>query len=243
MSLHEVTRAFQQVPSSSSSSTPHRAPISPPSTSAPVARPSNYAYALPPPQGAMRPAYAPYPSPLMSHSPSPTVMYPHPMTASPVPSRMTVNGHTPLYGQPMWTPMGGPNVQNHGNMLRPAPSPYPAQLMPYPSPSTPMMYAQSSPNMHNSPQQPTNGQNRGRSISMMSPALQHAAPQMYPGSPVLMHAPVMQMQQSHGYMHMPVGRGQARTDSGPMPHPLPPNHHPSSHGFNAPTSPYVRSGW
>ncbi|EAU93442.2 hypothetical protein CC1G_04421 [Coprinopsis cinerea okayama7 len=139
MSLHEVTRAFQQVPQSSNAApVPPRPAISPPSTNAPVARPTpsntsgaNTTPATPacsyaPIPNHARPSYASYPSPLMSHSPAPGMMYaahPHPMAGSPVPTRMPVNAHTPLYGQSMWMP--GPPGR---------PSPYPAQMMTYGTP-------------------------------------------------------------------------------------------------------------
>ncbi|KAF8168297.1 hypothetical protein B0H34DRAFT_684989 [Crassisporium funariophilum] len=242
MSLHEVTRAFQQVPASSSTSTPssHRTPISPPLTNSPVARPT-YPYA-PIPQNNMRPTY--YAAPMMSHSPAP-VMYPHPMTASPVP-RMQVNGHTSLYSQPMWMSIGGPSPQGHGNMMRAVPSPYPAQMMPYPSPG----YAPQPQPQNMIPQNPQaqNG-GRGRGMPVMSPVMSHAhahpGPAMYPGSPVLLH---MQVPQNHGYMPVPAGRGQARPENGQVSnqqHPSHNNHHPPSHaGFNpAPNSPFVRSAW
>ena len=246
MSLHEVTKAFQQVPSSSSSSTSHRTP---PITAPPTARPPNYAYTLPPPPlNTIRPSYGAYPSPMLSHSPSPGVMYPHPMASSPVPNRMPVNGHNPVYNQPMWMSMAGPSPQSHGNMMRPITSPYPAQLMPYPSPGTPAMYASQSPaSMQNNSQQQTDGQaNRDRSMSLMSPVMPHAAPTMY-GSPVLMHAPVMPVPQSHGYMPIQNGRGQVRADSGHMPmqqHPQQSNYLLPQSSYNSVTSPsFVRSPW
>ncbi|KAJ7357036.1 hypothetical protein DFH08DRAFT_771393 [Mycena albidolilacea] len=256
MSLHDVTRAFQQVPSSSGSSL--RPPISPPSTTSPVARPNPaptpaaYSYSLPPPPNQMmRPNYAPY-SPMMS-TPSTPMMYP--MAPSPVPGRMAVNGmpvngHTPLYGQPMW--MAPQNPMN-GSMMRPMGSPYP-QLMPYPSPAGSPMYAPQPPQpMQNAPQQP-NGP-RGRSMpSVMSPVMPHQNA-MYTGSPILMHAPPMPV----GYMNMPPGgRGQPGNHNGhpPMPpqqqhqpqqHPQhQPNGHPMQHttGYNpVPSTSFVRPTW
>ena len=246
MSLHDVTKAFQQVPSSSSSSsTSHRTP---PSTAAPTTRLPNYAYTLPPPPpNSIRPSYGAYPSPMLSHSPGPGVMYPHPMASSPVPSRMPVNGHSP-YNPPMWMTMTGP-PQNHGNMMRPMASPYPTQLMPYPSPGTPGMYASQSASMQNTSQQQAGGQaSRDRSMSLMSPVMPHAAPAIY-GSPVLMHAPVMSVQQNHGYMAMQGnGRGQVRADSGHPPmqqHSQQSNYLPPQTSFNSVTStPFsVRSPW
>lgn len=252
MSLHDVTRAFQQVPSSSPNSGTYRTPLSPPSTSAPVARNTNYAYSLPPPTPSMRPTYAPYGSPMMSHSPSPTVVYPHPMASSPVPSRMPMNGHTPLYSQPVWMPLAAPATQNHGGMMRTVPSPYPAQLMPYPSPGTPSIYPPPGNMQNPPPQQNGSQQNRGRSMSVMSPAMSHTGVhpnvQMY-GSPVLMHAPVMQVQQNHGYIPMPAGRGQVRNDNGHpqmQQHP-PPSTHPPQPPHTAytpvPSTSFVRPSW
>lgn len=245
MSLHDVTKAFQQVPSSSSSSsTSHRTP---PITAAPATRPPNYAYTLPPPPpNGIRPSYGAYPSPMLSHSPSPGVMYPHPMAPSPVSNRMPVNGHTP-YNPPMWMSITGP--QNHGNIMRPMASPYPAQLIPYPSPGTPAMYASQSPaSMQNTSQQPAGGQaNRDRNMSLMSPVMPHAAPAMY-GNPVLM-TPVMSVPPNHGYMPMQGSvRGQVRADSGHPPmqqHSQPSNYLPPQSSFNSVTSPSfsVRSPW
>lgn len=241
MSLHDVTRAFQQVPpsSSSSSSTPHRTPpIAPP----PVVRNSSYAYGLPTSNG-MRSNY-PYPSPMMNHSPAPNLMYPPPMPASPVPSRMLVNGHTPLYTQQMWMPMAAPVPQNHGNMMRPMGSPYPAHLMPYPTSGTPAMYGHQPPaNMQTASQQQPGGQgNHDRTVPMISPVMQHAGPAMY-GSPVLMHAPVMQVPQNHGYM-VQTGRPM-RADNGQLSHQQhsqrPNNHEPSN--YNSMTPSFVPSTW
>jgi len=247
MSLHDVTRAFQQVPSSSSSSSsaPQRsAPLSPSSASGPVARPSSFQYSLPPHNASMRPSYVAYPPPMISHSPSPTLVYPN---ASPVPGRMPVNGHSPMFSQPLWMPLSAPPNQTQG-MMRPVPSPYPGQMMPYPPSSAgPAMYAHHpQTNMQN----PTSQQNgaRGRGIPPMSPAMQHAtAPHapMYPGSPVLMHAPGLQ---GHSYMSpVPAGRGQLRNDTpghSSMQH-VPPGHQPSPHPGYSPVPPtsFARPTW
>ncbi|KAF8807227.1 hypothetical protein BYT27DRAFT_6560143 [Phlegmacium glaucopus] len=241
MSLHEVTRAFQQVPTSTSTSTPpsHRTAISPPLTNAPVARPT-YSYS-PLPQNNMRPAYASYPSPMMNHSPAPA-MYPHPMAPSPVPGRMPANGHTPLYSQPMWVTVTGPTPQGHGTMMRTVASPYPGPMM-YPSPG----YVPQPPLSTIIPTAPhTQNGSRGRGGPVMSPGISHAhahSPVMYGGSPVLLHA--MQVPQNHGFMPMPTGRGQPRTENGPSQQQHHNNHHPPSHtGFNpgANTS-FVRPAW
>lgn len=240
MSLHDVTRAFQQVPSSSASAPSLRPTISPPSTTAPVARPPSYAYALPP--NPMRPAYAPYPSPMLSHSPSP-IMYSHPMAGSPIPSRMQVNGHAPMYGPHVWMPLP-PNAQTPVGMMR---SPYPAQMMPYPAPGQPQpMYAPPPPpnmqNLQSGPQQ--NGSpNRGRGMPpvMMSPVVPHAMslphPGMYASSPVLMHTGRVQQQPIRNDSHPPIQQQQQHQQ---QPHSqLPSNHQPHNY---TPLS-YARPAW
>ncbi|KAJ7597636.1 hypothetical protein C8J56DRAFT_851966 [Mycena floridula] len=191
MSLHDVTRAFQQVPSSSSSSSSSLRPtISPPSTTAPVARPPTatpYAYPVPTNQN-FRPTYAPYPGQMMGHSPGP-MMYP--MNGSPIPARMPINGHPQMYPQQVWMPLPNSTPQNPMGMMRPMPSPYPGHLLPYPSPgSQPMYMPQLAPNMQNGQQNGTPNRGRGmNSAAMMSPLNAHAGPvPMYASSPVLMHA-------------------------------------------------------
>ncbi|KIK71310.1 hypothetical protein GYMLUDRAFT_79405 [Collybiopsis luxurians FD-317 M1] len=220
MSLHEVTRAFQQVPSSTGMA-PHRPTISPPSTTAPVARPTPtttapYAYPPPPvqpPSQNIRPQYGSFhPSPMMSHSPAPGVMYTH---ASPIPpNRMQVNGHMPPYS-PVWMPLQSPNTQN-SPMMRPMTANYPnPPMMPYHSPGAPQpMYSMHPPNM-SAPSQQSTPNRGGRTVSMMSPAVSHAVPAMpmYPaGSPAMMpvHA----------------GRGGTTPGRNDGSHPHPPQHHP-----------------
>ncbi|KAK0465297.1 uncharacterized protein EV420DRAFT_1513795 [Desarmillaria tabescens] len=227
MSLHDVTRAFQQVPSTSGS-TNHKLTISPPTTSAPVARPApNFGYAMPLPTSNqnMRAPYPPYGSPMMSHSPAP-VVYPHPITNSPVPSRMQVSGQTPLYGQPaMWMPLPtSATTQAHGAMMRPVPSPYPPPLMAY-SPNAQPMYLPAVPNMQSPPQQ-NSASNRGRSMSMMmSPGIPHASPNMY-GSPVMMASPA---------------RNQMRNDNSQA---HPPTHHPPNSAYApVPSTSFMRPSW
>ncbi|KAH7924004.1 hypothetical protein BV22DRAFT_544887 [Leucogyrophana mollusca] len=240
MSLHDVTRAFQQVPSSSSAA-PHRnTPLSPSSASGPIGRPSTFSYASPlqPPNTSMRPSYPSYPSPMMAHSPSPTLMYP-PAAPSPVP-RMPVNG----FSQPMW--MSLPPPQNHNGAMRPLSSPYPAQIMSYPSPGGgPSMYTSAPPphGMQNVPQLNGTSQPRPRGMPVMSPVMHHATPShpnapMYAGSPVMMHAPpMMHVPPGHQpYMSpIPSARGQARPDGGPVP---PPMHHPHTNHQPSHSSPY-----
>ncbi|KAG6845641.1 hypothetical protein H0H87_005848 [Tephrocybe sp. NHM501043] len=209
MSLHDVTRAFQQVPSSSSNPSPsHRTPP----LVAPPARPSNYAYGLPPPpSGTMRPGY-PYPPSIMS--PSPGLMYPPMIPGSPAPGRMPINGHTPLYGQPMWMPIPpGPAPQSHANMMRPMSSPYPAHMIPY-STGPPIYGPQPPANVQSTTQHNGAQVNRDRNVPMMSPALPSAGPALY-GSPVMLHAHAA-VPPTHGYI-MPPGRGQGRTDNNQIP--------------------------
>ncbi|KAI0359130.1 hypothetical protein OH77DRAFT_1137926 [Trametes cingulata] len=181
MSSHEVTRAFQQVPSPSQRPAPI-APSTSTATNGSTSRHPGFAFSPPPMnQPALRPAYAPY-SPMVSHSPAPPVMYSHP---SPVPRHMVPNGSAPVYGQAVWMP--GTTPPSAG-MVR---SPYPPQFIPYPSPGGTMpMYPQPMP-MQNPPQQ--NGVHpRPPGMAMMSPVMQPAMSPMYAASPVLVQAtPVM----------------------------------------------------
>ena len=252
MSLHDVRRAFQQVPqSSSSSSTPSRAPISPPSTNAPVARPT-YPYNTLPPNG-MRPPYPSYPSPVTSHSPAPGMgmMYPlpHPppqmASASPIPSRMQVN---PMYPPSMWVPVMGPSPPNASGMIRPVPYATPGQVMPY-SPSGPPTNPIYSPHVGAPPSQPSSNPvqgNRNRNMPGMSPALSHAP--MYPTSPMMMHAHSPAMQ-GHGYAPLPAGRGQPRSDNahlGPQQHlgsSQQQSHLMYPSAAPSPATPFARSSW
>ncbi|KAJ3736928.1 hypothetical protein DFJ43DRAFT_1048471 [Lentinula guzmanii] len=181
MSLHDVTRAFQQVPSPSSIPS-HRPTISPPSTTAPVARPTPTSNYHPPPvqlpNQSLRPQFSYHPSPMMSHSPAPNAMYPHPNS---IPNRMQVNGQT---FSPVWVPQNSP-------MMRPMTASYPSPSMMHyhPSPSAPQpMYALPPPLSNISPTQQNGTPTRGRTVSIMSPAISHAVPAMpmYPGSPVMM---------------------------------------------------------
>lgn len=246
MSLHDVTKAFQQVPSSSSSSSAqHAAPLSPSKAAGPVARPPGYSYnPLPPPAANIRPSYASYPSPMMNHSPSPTLVYSHAMSPSPVP-RMQQNGHSP-FNQPLWMPVPGPQSQTPGNMMRPVPSPYPGQMVAYPTPGGPSMYAaHPQPHPQNPAQHLGSAPGRGRGMPM-SPGMQHAPATMYPGSPVLMHTPVMHPHHNPYMSPVPNGRGQLRPDH-PGQHVAPSSGLPASshHPGYAPVTQtsFVRPNW
>ncbi|KAL0950847.1 hypothetical protein HGRIS_007605 [Hohenbuehelia grisea] len=242
ISQHDITRSFQQVPSSSSSSSnsaaPQRTPLSPATTSSQAARPPAYAYAVPV-AGQAWPAYS-YPSPMMS--PAQPMMYsPHPMGPSQLPpGRMPVNGHAPVYGQPVWVQQ----VPGQNPNMRSMPAPYSPQFVTYPAPGTPPMFAHSPQAVMQAPahQNPSAG-NRGRNVPMMSPVVSHAAAAhpMYPGSPILMHSPAMPVSQNHPYMP---GRSQLRTDAAHSPaqahHPQPP--HPSPY-TQVPPSSFSRTAW
>ncbi|KAF9270486.1 hypothetical protein L218DRAFT_36721 [Marasmius fiardii PR-910] len=223
MSLHDVTKAFQQVPTSSSNLN-IRPTISPPSTSAPVARPpQNFNYSVPNSSGQnMRPTYPYHHSPLMSHSPAP-VLFPHPMNGSPVPSRMPVNGHTPLFS-PVWMPVPNGGGQTPGAMMRPSVS-YPPPM--YPSPGPQPLYGMP-PNMQSSPTGPPQQAghiNRGRGNgSIMSPVMPHTgsvpAMPMYTGSPVMMPAhPGRPPMRNDSHHHPPLPQHPSST----VHHPPPPS--------------------
>ncbi|TFK57470.1 hypothetical protein OE88DRAFT_1651206 [Heliocybe sulcata] len=221
MSIQDVTRAFQQVPSSSSSSSTQRMPLSPPTTfSAPRPMPLPYP---PPPHSGMRPAYATYPSPMLS-SPSPTVVYPTHMAPSPVPGRMPVNGHAPQYSQ-VWVPVPAPP----GGMMRAVP--YGSPMMAYPSPisATPLYPPPGPPMPIQSPSgpQPNGPSNRSGGVAMMSPVMSHGTPAnpMYSGSPVMVHAshlPVPSSYPSHNQQRPPYDNAPRPTGHQPTAYASPP---------------------
>ncbi|TFY82064.1 hypothetical protein EWM64_g1944 [Hericium alpestre] len=242
MSLHDVTRAFQQVPSPPSGSSSQKQT---PTTSHPNPAPRQPSYHHPSGSNSgMRPAYPGYSSPMMSHSPAPTVMYPPVMTPSPVAGPMMVNGPTPQYGHAVWMPATG----TPGAVMRPvpAPSPYPTQWSYAPPGAPPAMYTTTPPTMpqsqpsQNQPKGGANAPNRGRTSSVMSPVMSHVGMPhpgmpMYQQSPVMMHAHAPAMQVPPTYpAPMPSGRGEMRSPYAvhavPMMHQAPPhNRQPYSH--------------
>ena len=244
MSLHEVTRAFQQVPPPPAGSTTRKAsPQSPAvqsSTSGSIRHPT-----FPPHAQAVHSAvggtpYPAYPSPMLSHSPAPTLMFSHPM-----PPNHMMGGPSAQYHQPMWIHMTAPpphppGGQTPGGVVRPLPSPYPAhaQYMAYPSPTG---YAASPPGPPGPQPQPQPNGGRSRPAAApagMSPSMSHArAPAMYQSSPVMVHPhpQVMHVQPSYPGT-MPAGRGVPMQSSHPTPAPHP-GYTPTTH------APYVRHQW
>lgn len=247
ISLHDVTRAFQQVPTPSNVSSHRPPPLSPTAVNGPVTRPPTF-YPTPvqAPSAAIRPHFATFSSPMLAHSPSPTVLYP-PTAPSPIP-RVPMNGHPQLYNQPMWVPMQPP--QNN-RTVRPVHSPYPTQMVAYPAP-TPVhpvyassMSPQSVPPSGSAPPRP-------RGMPMLSPVMHPAAPAnvpMYNGSPVLMHPPAM-IAPGHRPPYMnsgPPERGQGRSEGMSAvnaPHMQQPSHS-QNHVPPQPmyTHPYSRPSW
>lgn len=251
MSLHDVTRAFQQVPTSSNTATRSNSTLPSSSATGPISRPSNYTYGpVHPPSMGIRPPY-PY-SPMMAHSPSPTLVYP---PASPVP-RVPVNGHSPMFGggQPIWVPLQ--QSQSHSGAVRQVASPYPTQLMAYPSPNgVPSMYGPPPmPHGGQSPQVNGAAQPRPRNMPVMSPVLHPATPShgnhsMYAGSPVMMHALPMMTHGPQPYMAVAAGRGQGRPDGMPGMSPMQQQSHPAPQPSHATVYspaqplPYGRPSW
>jgi serine/arginine repetitive matrix protein 2 len=242
MSLHDVTRAFQQVPPPPAGSIAGKAspqsPVVQSATSGSARHPAYPSHAQPMHSTVGGPAYQAYhPSPVLSHSPAPTLMYPHPMAPS------MMGGSSAQYPQPMWIPMTAapPGGQTPGPM-RQLHSPYPGHAHPsymsYPSPGA---YAGSQPG----PPGPPNGaQSRPRPAGHagLSPNMSHSrAPAQVPmyhhqGSPVLVHPQVMHVQPSYPGT-MPAGRGMPMQPSHPTPNPHAGGYTPTTH------APYVRSPW
>lgn len=195
MSASEVTRAFQTVPAgpgnSSSPMQPRNLPFAPPMSSPNNGHPGPRTPGahLPQPAAApsMRPPFPGYPSPMTSHSPSPTLMYSH----------HPPNGTPPHpYGQPMWMPVSGHMPQQSPQMMRPqpSPSPYNPQLLPYPPAGAPSsMYAvpTSQPGAQNPPGHYVNGAHPRMALvsPVMAPATTVHHMPMYAASPILVHAP------------------------------------------------------
>ena len=233
ISLHDVTRAFQQVPAPSNVSSHRPPPLSPTAVNGPATRPPTFNYPTPvqAPSAAIRPHFAAFSSPMLAHSPSPTVLYPPP-APSPIP-RHPMNGHPQLYNQPMWVPM---QTSQNNRAVRPVPSPYPTQMVAYPAP-TPVhpVYASGMSPQSVPPSVTGSAPPRPRGMPMLSPVMHPAAPAnvpMYNGSPVLMHPPAM-IASGHRPPYMnsgPPERGQGRSEG--MPAANPPHMQQPSHSQN-----------
>lgn len=229
MSLHDVRRAFQQVPASSG--TPHRAPpMSPQSPSGHITRSSTFTYStsIQPSNTPMR-GYTAFPSPMLVHSPSPNL---YPAASSPIP-RVPVNGPSQAYNPHVWVQMQG--SQSHNGAMRPMASPYPAPMIAYPAAGAmhPSVYGPASTNQNASTA--TSGNVHPRGVPMMSPVMHPAAPanvQIYGGSPVMMHPPpIMPTAHRPPYMSSTApSRGPVRAEGAtgsPLTHqPHPSNQHP-----------------
>ena len=239
MSLHEVTRAFQQVPPPPAGSITGKASPQPPSIQSSTSGSNRHPAFAQPPQPVHSvvggPAYPPYSSPMLSHSPAPTLMYPHPIAPNQI-----MGGPSAQYPQPMWFPMAAPGGQTPGPPLRQLHSPYPphASYIPYPSPGA---YAPSQPGPPGP--LPNGAQNRSRpgAPAGLSPNMSHsrtpATVPMYQGSPVLVHPQAVMHVQPSYHGAMPAGRGGPMQASHPTPGPHGGGYTPTTH------APYVRPPW
>lgn len=236
MSLHDVTRAFQQVPSPPTNSATTSLPPAMPVMS--MIRPPPYAYATAPHSSpALRSPYGTYPSPMMAHSPSPNMVYAHSMT-SPV-NGASHNGHMPVYtGQPLWIPA----AQSPGGVIRPIPpSPYATPMVQYASPGA--YHTPTTPSQNQAPQSalsPTNG--RGRGTHPISPAVPRAVPigtpVHYPANGLMIHSPSGHVNTTQSYFSPPpIARGQPRNDQSPIS-----VQHPSTPSSQHPR-PYITPGY
>ncbi|KAL4069454.1 hypothetical protein J3A83DRAFT_3562185 [Scleroderma citrinum] len=241
MSLHDVTRAFQQVPTSSGTSSHRASSMSPQSTSGLITRPSNFSYPTPIQSSTLplRPPYTAFPpSTMLVHSPS-SNLYP-PAATSPIP-RVQVNGPSQVYNQHVWVPMQ--NSQNPNGAIRPMASPYPTQMMAYPTANHPVYGP--TPSAQN-PSTPTNGVVHPRGMPMMSPVMHPAAPAnvpIYGGSPVMMHPPPIMHRPPYMNTGPPVRgpRTDATASSPLMQQPHPQNSHP--HQVYGPVTPVYNRPW
>lgn len=248
--MHDITRTFQQVPVSSSSGTQSAklGTMSLPANShqhaQTVTSPSQRPHQLPPSMPAgMRVPYPGYPSPMLS-SPSPTLVYP-PMTPSPIPAQMVINGQYPP-PPAMW--MALPPPPNGPGMMRPMASPYGHQLMPYPHAGA-MYHAQH--NMSHAMSQSTGVQGRPGNV-MMTPQASQAQPghppPMYATSPVVMHAMPAMPGPGTNYPGSAQTRGQPHPrgpyDNVPGMVQQSPSFGPQqSPGYSVPPNMFVRSAW
>ncbi|KAF7437085.1 hypothetical protein PC9H_003919 [Pleurotus ostreatus] len=222
ISSFDVTRGFQQVPPSTSS-TSQRPSLPPATPSAPIARPSSYGYPVASPSNANWQAMPQYNYPMMPHG-----MYP----PSPVPGRMPMNGQAAYAA---WIP--APPTPGQGMVRQMTPSsPFPVQMVAYPPPGTPTLYntAAMSPQM----QQAGIAQPRSRNAPIGSPVVAPAAAHpYYAGSHMMMQSPIPHPQ-NHAYI-TDQNRGHMRHDNG---HP-PMQRHPAPSYGQTPSTPFPSRPW
>ncbi|KAH9921995.1 uncharacterized protein BXZ73DRAFT_91688 [Epithele typhae] len=227
MSAYEVTRAFQQRPTAPSVGA---SALTVSNTNGSAPRPPEFSFS-PPPMGpnvrSMYPGYSPM--------------------SSPIPRPMVINGAAPPYphAQPVWVPAipgPGPPLPQSAGLMR---SPYPTQLMPYPSAGGAMpMYASHMPGMQNHAHPPPQNGVQGRPPGMPLPAM----PSIYAGSPVLVPTPpVMAPGQYPGQVNRaPPMRSpyEQNTPQLPPPHMAPQMRlgQPPANGFHPPPMPSNYAG-
>jgi serine/arginine repetitive matrix protein 2 len=224
MSIHDVTRAFQQVPASSSA--PSVAPaqvMSSPNTATQMLRRPSYGFPSPSmTASAQRPLYPAYPVPGMG-SPSPAMVYPPNMTPNAIARPMPMNGPAQPYQQPMWYPVHPSTPGAPAGGMHHMHAPYSPQVMGYAPPGMhPGVYT---PPMVNSVPPGAPPQGRGRGVP---PVVTQPASGAYPPNP----------HQSYPSPITPGGRGHAPHA---VPSPRVPPAHPAS--FNPVTTPYARTPW
>jgi serine/arginine repetitive matrix protein 2 len=238
MSIHDVTRAFQQVPSSTTTPSPAQGATSPsPKSSGHLPRRPSYGFPSPS-MPASRPLYSPYPppnnmvAPASAMAPAPAMMYPPSMSPGTM-ARPMPNGHIPPYPpqpQQMWYPVPVPMAHSPVPGAPGAPvhvmhSPYPPQMMGYaPVGPYPGMYTPPPP----PPPVPGTPPGRGRGAPLVPPVVTQAAPGVYP----------------HQSYPSPITPGRG--------HPVPPGQHPMASprapptnlaSFNPVPPSYVRAPW
>ncbi|KAF4572667.1 hypothetical protein EYR36_007177 [Pleurotus pulmonarius] len=222
ISSFDVTRGFQQVPPSTSS-TGQRPSLPPATSSAPIARPSPYGYPVASPSNANWQAMPQYNYPMMPHG-----MYP----PSPVPGRMPMNGQAAYAA---WIP--APPTPGQGMVRQMTPSsPFPVQMVAYPPPGTPTLYntAAMSPQM----QQAGIAQPRSRNPPIGSPVVAPAAAHPYYAGGHMMMQSNIPHPQNHAYM-TDQNRGHMRHDNG---HP-PMQRHPAQSYGQTPSTPFSSRPW
>lgn len=226
MSLSDVTRAFQQVPTQSHGSASSTPPAAPPPAGPQITRRPSYGYVQQPPghvPGRPPVPYPSYPPPVMG-SPAPTVVYPSNMAPSPAMRPMQLGGQPGPYQHAVWVPAGNMHPPGTSNGIgRGLPGGYPTQMLAYPTTPGVMqpVYHPSQLAMMHVPQTPDD-LGRGRGMPLVSPVMPNSA--FAAPSPVLVHAP--------GYAPPPMGT------PGRPPVPLMPHGMPTASPRIPPAMPY-----